>query len=354
MKLSFAEDTALWPRTAAARIALALFALAVAAAPALLNGYLLSQVLFVAVLFIAGLGLQILLGFTGQVSLGHAAFLAIGAYASSWLAARGVDGLIAIPLAGLMAGAVGVLVSIPTLRMSGLYLVVATIAFGHIVEEVAARWSSVTGGNTGLTVPSLHLAGINFASPQRLYYVCVAFAVFAWWIGRNLLRTPLGRAMTAVRDSEVAARCMGVSVARTKAAAFGLSTFLCGVAGALYGHALGFISPEQFTIVLSLDLLILVLVGGLASLLGVLLGAIFIVMLPEAIRVITGLLMPGTGEVQGVRPLTSGAILIAVMMFEQRGLYGLWLRLRTWVAAAPLYRRGSLRAQRGLIRSERW
>ncbi|MDB6000915.1 MAG: branched-chain amino acid transporter permease, partial [Rhizobacter sp.] len=242
----------------------------------------------------------------------------------------------------------------PTLRMSGLYLVVATIAFSQIVEEAAARWESVTGGNSGLTVSALKLAGAGFATPQRLFYVCVALAFAAWWLARNVMRTPIGRAMTAVRDSEIAARCMGISVARTKAVAFGLSALCCGVAGALYGQALGYISPEQFTIQLSLDLLMMVLVGGLASLPGVLFGALFIVMLPEAIRAVTSLLFPGTGEVQGMRPLTSGAILIAVMMFEQRGLYGLWLRLRTWVAAVPLYRRGSLSAQRGLIRSERW
>lgn len=354
MKTSFAQDIALFPVGRIARLLLLVAAALLICAPLLVNAFLLSQLIFVLIYVVAGIGMQVLFGFAGQVSLGHAAFLAIGAYAATWLQARGVDGVAAFAVASILAGIVGLVIALPALRMSGLYLVIATLAFAFIVEEVATRWSSVTGGNNGVSVPSVRLFGLPASKPEQLFYACLVVAAAAMWLGKNVLRTGLGRAMLAVRDSEVAAQCMGVPVARTKALAFAISAALCGMAGALYANAIGYITPDQFTVTVSLDLIILVLLGGLASLRGVVFGAIFLVMLPQLIRAITGVLVPGTGEIPGVRPLASGGILILVMLFEQGGLEGLWSRISRYATTVPLYRKGTLGRQRGIIRSERW
>jgi branched-chain amino acid transport system permease protein len=353
MKTSYAQDNAL-VRSAMSWGVLAAIVAGLIVVPHLVNDFLLTQLTFTLIFCIAGLGLQLLLGYTGQASLGHAAFMGIGAYATAYLEKVGMDGTLAIVGAAVIATSIGAVVALPAMRLRGLYLVVATIAFGFIVEEVAARWTSVTGGNDGATLRMLTLMGRQLDKPWHVFYVCSAMTLASFWLARNILRAPLGRAMTAVRDSEVAAQSMGVSVKRTKAIAFALSGMLVGISGSLYAHALSFVSPEQFTITLSLDLVVLVMVGGMASLRGVVFGALFVVMLPEAIRAVMELFYPGRGEIQGVRPFVSGAILVAVMLFEQRGIEGLWRTLLEFVRAFPFYRLGMLRKQRSYLRSERW
>jgi branched-chain amino acid transport system permease protein len=305
------------------RLQLALGAFAVTALailPWLNSGYLLSQLTFVAIYAVAGFGLQILLGFAGQVSLGQAAFLASGAYACAYVERLGFGSLAGFAAAIAVSTALGLLVALPALRMAGLYLAIATMSFGFIVEEVAARWTSVTGGNAGTVVRPLTVDGISFSQPWHVYYLSwlVCLAVLA--ICHNLLRTPTGRAMLAIRDSEVAAQSSGVHVARTKGIAFAISAAFAGIAGALYSHALGFISPDQFTISMSLDLLVMVLIGGLGSLRGVLLGSIFLVMSPELTQWLVSLFSGGETEIAGLRPFLFGASLILVLLFQPSGL----------------------------------
>src|SRR5439155_1135475 len=184
------------------------------------------------------------------------------------------------PLAGILTGIVGVLVGFPALRLQGIYLVIATISFGAIVEEILARWESVTHGNEGLKLRTLDIFGqtVPRDSPG-FYFLCLGVLILVIIAALNLLRAPTGRAFVAVRDSETAAKSMGIDIAATKVRSFGISAAITGLAGCLYAHKLSFISPEMFTLLLSLEFIIVIIIGGASSLHGAVLGSIFVVMI---------------------------------------------------------------------------
>jgi branched-chain amino acid transport system permease protein len=295
------------------------------------SGYWLSQLTFVAIYAIAGFGLQILLGFAGQVSLGQAAFLASGAYVSAYVERIGLGAPLGFAAAIILSAGLGLLVALPALRMSGLYLAIATMSFGFIVEEVTARWTSVTGGNAGIAIPAIKLGSLSLDQPWKIYYLSWAFCLVVLLISVNLLRTPIGRAMHAIRDSEIAARSSGCRVSHVKGVAFGLSAAFAGLAGALYGHAIGFISPDQFTIAMSLDLLVMILIGGLGTLRGVLLGSVFLVVSPELFQQLIGLFTSGNTEMAGLRPFLFGISLIFVLLFQPDGIDAMVTRIGEWL-----------------------
>ena len=356
----------------AALLAVAFFA------PFAVGSYLQSQIVFVFIYSIVGVGLLILTGFTGQVSLGHAAFLAIGAYTAAYLQRLGVPFLVYLPLAALIAGAIGALVGFPALRLSGIYLVIATIAFGFIVEEIAARWESVTNGNEGMRVRAVDLFGITLGRDGYGFYVLCLVLLIAVILGAlNLLRSPTGRAFLAIRDSETAARSMGVNLAVYKVMAFSLSAGITGLAGCLYAHKLSFVSPEMFTLLLSLEFIIVIIIGGMGSVHGAVLGSIFVVMvdpfltlvkddLPGAVgRLASGLgaspggaasiedLLARFGGAPGMKGAIYGLIIILFILFEPTGIYGRWLKLKLYFDLFPLYRKATFRRQKTYVRSER-
>ena len=347
-------------------------------APLLVGSYLQSQLVFVFIYAIVGVGLLILTGFTGQVSLGHAAFLAIGAYTAAYLQRLGVPFLVYLPLSALIAGAVGALVGFPALRLSGIYLVIATIAFGFIVEEIAARWESVTNGNEGMRVKALDLFGLTVGRDGYGFYVLCLVLLIAVTIGAlNLLRSPTGRAFLAIRDSETAARSMGVNLAVYKVMAFSISAAITGLAGCLYAHKLSFVSPEMFTLLLSLEFIIVIIIGGVGSLHGAVLGSIFVVMvdpfltllkddLPGAVSRLASSLGASTGGAASIEDLLArfggapgtkgaiyGLIIILFILFEPTGIYGRWLKLKLYFDLFPLYRKATFRQQKTYVRSER-
>ncbi|MCX7960002.1 MAG: branched-chain amino acid ABC transporter permease [Burkholderiales bacterium] len=321
-------------------------------APAWAGEYLMTQLVFVAIYSLVGFGLMMLTGFTGQVSLGHAAFLAVGAYTEAILAARGVPIFVSIPAAAALAAAVGVVVGLPALRLKGIYLAIATLAFNVIVEEIAARWESVTNGNAGMPVAPVTLFGHELEPDRGFYYLCLLLAVAACLACINLLRSPTGRAFVAIRDSEVSASCMGVNLAMYKTISFAFSAALTGVAGALYAHKVGFISPEQFSLLVSIELITIVILGGVGFLHGAVLGAAFVIVLPQAIAVAKDFLPP-TMAPSGLQAVVFGIVLILVIIFEPMGLYGRWLKIRTWFELFPFYRRGMFRRQRTYTKTER-
>jgi len=329
-----------------------LLGLALAAAP-LLPEYYLSQLTFVCIYALIGVGLMLLTGYTGQISLGHAAFLAVGAYTEAVLQAKGVPFGVSLLAAGAVAGLAGIVIGLPALRLTGIYLAIATIAFGFIVQEVLARWESVTRGNSGITVKSISVGSFQFDAEWKLYYLALGLLVLAIAGVMNLLRAPTGRAFVAIRDSEVSAQSMGIHLARTKTTAFALSAALTGLAGALYAHKLVFISPEQFGILLSIELAMMIFIGGIGSLHGAVYGAVFLIALPQLIAVMKDHLPAAIGHQTGLEPTVFGLIMVLVILFEPLGIYGRWLKVRHYLETFPLYKKDSFRRQKTFMKSER-
>lgn len=352
MKQSYNEDIGLFAHERDA-FWYTLLAVAVLAAPTMLDEYFLSQLTFVAIYGIAGVGMMLLVGYTGQVSLGHAAFLAAGAYTEAILQARGVPFAISFLASGAIAGALGVVVGLPAARLSGIYLAIATLAFAFIVEEVLVRWESLTRGNLGMTVGSLSIGPVFIDAEWKLYYLCVALLALVLLGAINLLRSRTGRAFVAIRDSEIAARSLGVNVAIYKTVAFAISAALAGLAGALYSHRILFVSPDQFTILVSVELLVLVVVGGLGSLHGAIFGAGFIIMLPQAIVITKSLTGLNASSQAGLNAGLYGLMLVLFMLFEPQGLFGRWLKIKLYLDNFPFYRKATFKRQRVFQKSER-
>ncbi|MFO1274039.1 MAG: branched-chain amino acid ABC transporter permease, partial [Rubrivivax sp.] len=218
-----------------------LLGLVLLAAPWGLPEYWLAQLTFVLIYSVVGLGLMLLAGFTGLFSIGHAAFLGVGAYTQTVLVNAGWPFPLTLACAALLSAAVGVVVGLPALRVKGIYLGIATLAFGFIVEEVLARWESVTGGNAGLHVKAPGIGGWKLDSGVEFYFLCLAVAVLATLGIVNLLRSPTGRAFVAIRDSEISAQSMGIHLARYKTLSFAVSAALAGLGGALYAHKIQFL-----------------------------------------------------------------------------------------------------------------
>ena len=330
-----------------------LLLLSLLAAPWVVPEYALSQLTFIMIYGVVGLGLMLLSGFTGLFSIGHAAFLGVGAYTEAVLAAKGWPFPVSFACAMGLSAAVGAVVGLPALRVKGIYLGIATLAFGFIVEEVLARWESVTGGNAGLSVKGAAFFGWRMSSSTDFYLLCLVVAVLATLVVLNLLRSPTGRAFVAIRDSEISAQSMGIHLARYKSLSFAISAALAGLGGALYAHKISFLSPDQFSILQSIDLLLLVVIGGLGSVHGAFLGAIFLIAMPQLIALGKDFLPPAIGQAAGLQGLVYGLVLILFVLFEPMGLYGRWLKVRTWFALAPFYRKGMFKRQKSFQKSDR-
>ena len=349
-----------------------------AVAPFVLSSYLVSQLVFVFIYATVGVGLMILTGFTGQASLGHAAFLAIGAYTAAYLQQYNVPFPVYFLVAGLLTGVVGAMVGFPALRLQGIYLVIATISFAFIIEEILARWESVTHGNEGMRVKALQLLGTTVSrdSPS-FYFLCLAVLALTIVGTLNLLRSPTGRAFVAIRDSETAARSMGVNVSLYKVKSFAISAAITGFAGVLFAHKLSFISPEMFTLQLSIEFIIVILIGGAFSPHGAVLGAIFIVMIdpfltylkddvPGMIAAVAATFGAGAetaakiqsnvaafASANGLKGAIYGIIIVLFVLFEPLGLYGRWLKIKLFFQLFPLYKRATFKRQKIYVKSER-
>jgi len=322
------------------------------AAPLWASEYVMSQLHFILIYSIVGFGLMLLTGFTGQISLGHAAFLAVGAYTEALMQAAGVPFFISICCAALFSAAAGAIVGLPALRLKGLYLAIATLAFNVIVEEIITRWHSLTGGNEGRHLKPVEILGFKLESDAEFFYLCLALTVLCCLACINLLRSPTGRAFVAIRDSEISASCLGVNLAKYKTMSFAISAGLTGIGGALYAHKLAFISPEQFTLLASIELLTIVILGGIGFLHGAVLGSVFIIVLPQLISLAKDWLPEGTAP-SGLQAVAFGLILVLFIIFEPLGLYGRWLKIRTYFELFPFYRKGMFRRQKAYMKSDR-
>src|SRR5713101_7928459 len=284
-KTSYVQDIGLF-RDRVAAFWYGLLGVAALALPVVLSEYSVGETTWVFIYAICGVSLMVLVGYTGLVSLGHAAFLGIGAYAHAFFLKHGMPWIPSVVLAVLITTASGLVVGLPALRMTGIYLAIATLAFSVIIQEVFSRWESVTHGFAGMPVAKPTILGVPFDDDRSFYYLCLFFLVLALWLTRNLLRSPTGRAWIAIRDSQIAAQSMGVNLAIYKSMAFAYSAALMGLAGALFAHKIAYLAPDIFTILLSIQFLLLVIMGGLGSLHGAVFGAIFVALLPPTIAIL--------------------------------------------------------------------
>jgi branched-chain amino acid transport system permease protein len=351
-KTSYAQDIKL-AKHGGHRFWYSALGLFMVASPWLLPEYWLAQLTFVLIYSVVGLGLMLLAGFTGLFSIGHAAFLGVGAYTQAVLNNAGVPFPIALAAAGLLSAGVGVIVGMPALRVKGIYLGIATLSFGFVVEEVFARWESVTGGNAGVHVKAPAIGGWQVESGTPFYFLCLVIVVLSTLAILNLLRSPTGRAFVAIRDSEISAQSMGIHLARYKTLSFALSAALAGLGGALYAHQIQFLSPDQFNILQSIDLLLMVVIGGLGSVHGAFLGAIFLISMPQLISLGKDHLPAVIGQAPGLQSAVYGIVLVSFVLFEPLGLYGRWLKVRTFFQVFPFYRKGLFKRQKSFQKSDR-
>ena len=330
-----------------------LLAIAVLLAPFILDSFYVGELALVYIYATAGIGLMLLVGYTGLVSLGHAAFLAIGAYVHAYLLSRGWPVPLSLLTAGLFTAAVGAIVGLPAMRMTGIYLAIATLAFAIIVEQVIAHWESVTGGYRGMLVPDAQIFGVDLSDGRPFYYLCLFVMIACLFAGLNILRTPTGRAMIGVRDSEISAQSMGIDLAKTKSIAFAISAGFTGLAGGLFAHKLGYLAPDAFTFLTSIQLLLMVVVGGLGSMHGVFYGALFIGLLPQGIAMMRDTLPAAIGQLPGLEPGIFGLILVLFLIYEPLGIYGRWRKIRQFFDEFPLYRKATHKRQKSYLRTER-
>lgn len=323
------------------------------AAPWLLPEYWLAQLSFVMIYSIIGLGLMLLAGFTGLFSIGNAAFMGVGAYVAGVMSGYGIPFPITLLLAAGLSALVGAVVGLPALRVRGIFLGIATLAFGFIVEEVLARWESLTGGNAGLHVKTMVIGALKIDNAEKFYVVCMVTTVLCTLGVLNVLRSATGRAFVAIRDSEISAQSMGINLAYYKTLSFMISAALAGIGGALYAHKLQFISPDQFNILQSIDLLLMVVIGGLGSVHGAFLGALFLITMPQLITLTKDFLPPLIAQAPGLQAVVYGLVLIAFVMFEPMGMYGRWIKIRTWFELFPFYRKGMFKRQKSFQKSDR-
>lgn len=286
---------------------------------------------------IAAVGLNILSGFTGLISLGQAAFMAIGAYTSSILTVKlGVPFWLALPASGALTGLIGFVVGLPSLRLTGIYLALATMAFGFVTDEIILQWQSLTGGANGFTAIPPIIFGLTFDSYQKYFFITFISLAILLFVAKNIVRGSFGRTLMAIRDSETAAETMGINLGWYKAMAFTLSAIYAGLAGSLYAHFILFVSVDNFTLLHSIGFIVMVVVGGLGSISGSVMGAIFITLLPEVISFTKDYLPAAVKTASSLQAAVYGIILMLFVIYQPTGFYGFWVKIRNWCRTFPL------------------
>jgi branched-chain amino acid transport system permease protein len=344
LKTTYAADMALYPLPIARWTVAGLAVLFGLVLPFALHEYYLSIVNLIAIAVVGALGLNILVGWTGQISIGHGAFMSVGAYTAANFAVRlDFPFWLALPLGGLMAALVGAVVGIPSLRIKGLYLAIATLAGQLIIEWTINHVTFISGGvQASIEVPRPTLGPLVIASQLEMYFFLMTFVVIAIVATLNLMRSRVGRAFIAIRDRDIAAELTGVNIFRYKLLAFAISSFYAGVTGVLYTYYLGIANYEQFQITTSIDYLAMIIIGGLGSVLGSIFGAIFVTLLPILIRyameAFGSLFMSQAtvlNTIPNLRLILFGSLIIIFLVVEPEGLNRLWRNIRNYFRFWP-------------------
>jgi branched-chain amino acid transport system permease protein len=346
MKRDYYEDVRLFS-SAAVVFWFSLLILVLALFPLLFKNYYVYVVNYMAINVLVAIGLNMLVGYTGQISLGHAGFFAIGAYGTIVLMTRAhFPFLPALVTAALITALFGFLIGLPALRLEGPYLSIATLGFGLSITRVIGR-IDLFGGRQGLHTPDLVIGPWHLDSDRDFYYLLITITVILTLAARNLIKTKVGRAFVAIRDADIAAETMGVNLLYYKTLAFAVSAFYTGIAGGLYAFVLRFIEPELFSILMSILFLAMVVVGGLGSLFGSIAGACLLSWLDLELRNI--LSIPYLGQwlealsrtyfsitgVSNIQYILYGAIMVLIMIFEPLGIFGFWIRTKTYWKTWP-------------------
>jgi branched-chain amino acid transport system permease protein len=358
MYTAYAQDMALL-NTGAKKVSLGVLLVVALLLPFLFQDALLRQLSTGCVLAIGAIGLNLVTGYAGQVSLGHAFFIGVGAYTAAVVSGDPTDedvwglGITFLPVwllaAGLVAALLGLIISPLASRLRGLYLAIVTLGLVFIGEHVFREWDSLTGGvGVGRQGPDPVLFGVDlsrssaaFSGDQQLYWLMLVLLVIFALVGRNIARSAMGRSFAAVRDRDIAAEITGVDVRRVKRRAFVVSSFYAGCAGALLYSILGYIDPASFGLQVSVQFIAMVLIGGVATISGSIMGAFFIALLPRVTRALPAYLpflsssATETPNVFQVETLLYGLLIVLFLIFEPRGVYGLWVRIRNYWKAWP-------------------
>jgi branched-chain amino acid transport system permease protein len=343
-KTSYAADMALYPLPIARWTVAALLVLFAVVLPVALEDYYLTIINLCLIAIVGALGLNILVGYTGQISVGHAAFMSVGAYTAANLAVHfHLPFWVTLPAGGLMAALIGAIVGIPSVRIKGLYLAIATLASQLIIEWIINHTPAISGvAGASIQVPRPELWGYQMKTQGQLYFFLLFFAVLAILAALNLVRSRIGRAFIAIRDQDIAAEIIGINIFRYKLLAFAISSFYAGVTGVLYTYFLGIANYEQFQIGVSIDYLAMIIIGGLGSVLGSIFGAIFVTLLPIVIRyameAFGGVFFePQTvlNLIPNLRLMLFGTLIIMFLIVEPEGLNRLWRNIRSYFRVWP-------------------
>jgi len=295
-------------------------------------------------LSIAALGLNILVGFTGQISIGHAVFFGFGAFSTVFIHENtGIPAFFTIPLAGLLTAAVGLIFGVPAARLKGLYLAIATLAAQFILENFFARADWFSGGTHGARAPRVELFGFEFRDAQAYWWLVLGYVVVMFLLATNLMRSRDGRALIAVRDHYLSAEIMGVNLTKYRILSFGIASFYAGIGGALFAHYNRFVQVETFNIFFSIQFLAMVIIGGLGSVMGTIMGVTFIVLLPEVTEGLAGMLR-GTELAESLnlevglnfmKEMAIGLAIILFLIFEPDGLAHRWRQIKAYWKLYP-------------------
>lgn len=326
---SYAQDMAIF-RTRTHWLWLVLIITVLVTAPLYWNNYWLGVANLILITIVSATGLNILTGYCGQLSIGHAGFMAVGAYTSAILIVdAGVPFLIALVLAGVVSGLIGMIFGLPSLRVKGFYLAISTLAAQFIILWIISHWTNVTGGSFGIAVPPPSIGGVSLRSQGDKFYLILAVAVAAIYLAKNIARTRTGRAFVAIRDNDLAAQVMGINLFRYKLLAFFIGCFFAGIAGALFAHWAGFMSQESFPFSDSILYVGMIIIGGLGTASGPIFGAAFIGLLKVlqtqlAPALISSFPNLSSNIAVGIGPILYGIAIILFLIFEPRGLAHRW------------------------------
>lgn len=338
---NYREDERIF-RTRFKRAWFIIFLILVAGTPIYANEYHYFIMNLILTNLIAAIGLNLLIGFTGLLSLGHAAFLGVGAYTSALLITKlGFPFILSVILAGFLSAIAGIIVGIPSLRIKGFYLMVATLAFQFVIEYMIIHWDNLTRGIRGIEIPTPSLFGLSLERHRAYFFFIFIVAMIMMWGAKNITRSKIGRAFIAIRDNDVSAEIIGIPIFRYKLLSFAISSFYAGIAGAIFASLLRTAIPENYTFLNSIIFLAMVLIGGIGRMVGTVFGVIFITLVPFLLDLLVSYLAqvydPNVTILAGpFKEFVFGGLIILFIIFEPEGLVGIWVKIRDYFRIWPL------------------